>query len=136
MQALRWLYLSPYLCPAGVPTIGFGSTRYLDGRAVLLTDPPITRALAERMLAQSIQRTYLPAVRKLCPQIDSPQRLAAIIDFCYNLGGPKLSGSTLRRRINAGRWEDVPAELRRWNRGGGRVLRGLVLRRGAEAELI
>jgi lysozyme len=130
------LYLHPYLCPAGVPTVGLGSTRYLDGRAVLLTDPPITRALAERMLAQSIQRTYLPAVRKLCPQIDSPQRLAAIIDFCYNLGGPKLAGSTLRRRINAGRWEDVPAELRRWNRGGGRVLRGLVLRRDSEVELI
>jgi lysozyme len=37
------LYLRPYLCPAGVPTIGVGSTRYLDGRAVSLADPPITR---------------------------------------------------------------------------------------------
>lgn len=130
------LFLSPYLCPAGIPSIGFGATFYLNGTPVRLTDPPITRELAERMLLQSIRRTYLPAVLRLCPGIDSPQRLAAIIDFCYNLGAGQLSGSTLRKRINAGRWADVPAEIRRWNRGGGRVLRGLVLRREADATLI
>ena len=130
------LYLTPYLCPAGVPTIGYGSTHYPDGRAVRLTDPAITRDLAERMLLQSIQRTYLPAVLRLCPGIDSPRRLAAIIDWCYNLGAGQLAASTLRRRINAGRWIDVPVELRRWNRGGGRILRGLVLRREAEVALI
>jgi hypothetical protein len=42
----------------------------------------------------------------------------------------------LRKRVNASRWADVPAEIRKWNRGGGRVLRGLVLRREAEATLI
>lgn len=130
------MFLHPYLCPAGVPTIGYGSTHYLDGRPVQLTDPPITRALAERMLLQSIQLTYLPAVLRLCPGIDSPERLAAIIDWCYNLGAGQLAASTLRRRINAGRWPEVPAEVRRWNRGGGRVLPGLVLRRDAEVALI
>lgn len=130
------LYLRPYLCPAGVPTIGYGSTHYLDGTPVRLTDPPISRALAERMLVQSILTVYLPAVLRLCPGIDSPQRLAAIIDWCYNLGASNLASSTLRRRINAGRWPEVPAEVRRWNRGGGRVLRGLVLRREAEVILI
>jgi lysozyme len=130
------LFLSPYLCPAGVPTIGYGSTHYLDGTPVRLTDPPISRALAEQMLVQSIRRTYLPAVLRLCPGIDSPQRLAAIIDWCYNLGAGQLSASTLRKRINSGRWIDVPIEIRRWNRGGGRVLRGLVLRREAEAVMI
>lgn len=130
------LYLAPYLCPAGVPTIGYGSTRYLDGTPVRLTDPAITRELAEQMLVQAVQRTYLPAVLRLCPGIDSPSRLAAIIDWVYNLGAGNLRASTLRRRINAGRWDDVPAELRKWNRGGGRVLRGLVLRREAEAGLI
>jgi lysozyme len=130
------LFLSPYLCPAGVPTIGYGSTCYLDGAPVRMTDPAISRALAEQMLVQSIRRTYLPAVLRLCPGIDSPQRLAAIIDWCYNLGAGQLSASTLRKRINAGRWADVPAEVRRWNRGGGRVLRGLVLRREGEVALI
>lgn len=130
------LFLSPYLCPAGVPTIGYGATCYLDGTPVRLADPPISHDIAERMLLQSILATYLPAVLRLCPGIDSPERLAAIIDWCFNLGAGQLTASTLRRRINAGRWAEVPAEIRRWNRGGGRILRGLVLRRAAEIALI
>ena len=50
--------------------------------------------------------------------------------------GTNLKNSTLRRRVNEGRWDEVPAEFRKWNRGGGRVLRGLVLRREAEVALI
>lgn len=130
------LYLRPYLCPAGVPTIGYGATRYLDGRAVRLTDPPITRQVAEVMLRDSVRAIYLPAVRRLCPGIDTPERLAALIDFCFNLGAGQLRASTLRRRVNAARWGDVPTELRKWVRGGGRVLRGLVLRREAEIALV
>lgn len=129
-------FAHPYLCPAGVPTIGYGSTRYLDGRAVRLLDSPITRDMAERLLVQSILRVYLPAVRRLCPGIDSPERLAAIIDWTYNLGAGQLAASTLRRRINAGRWAQVPYEVRRWNKCNGRVSRGLVLRRDADAALI
>jgi lysozyme len=136
IRRFEGLYLGPYLCPAGVPTIGYGSTRYLDGHAVQLTDPPITRAMAELLLLRTVMRTYLPNVLKLCPGVDSPERLAALIDFCYNLGGPALRSSTLRKRVNAGRWDDVPVELRKWIRGGGRVLRGLVRRREAEIELI
>jgi lysozyme len=129
------LYLTPYLCPAGVPTIGYGATHYLDGRAVQLTDPPITRAMAEVMLRESVRSTYLPAVRKLCPAIDNPDRLAALIDFVFNLGAGQLRASTLRKRVNAGQWGAVPAELRKWVRGGGRVLAGLVRRREAEVGL-
>ena len=128
--------LSPYLCPAGVATIGYGSTRYEDGSSVSLTDAPITRARAEQMMLRSVLTEYLPAVRKLCPDIDSPDRLAAIIDFTYNLGASRLRASTLRRRINAGEWEAVPAELNKWVYAGGRPLNGLRLRRQAEAALI
>lgn len=130
------LYLSPYLCPAGIPTIGYGSTHYLDGTAVSLTDPPITKEVALTMLRDSVRRRYLPAVLKLCPNIDTPERLAAIIDWTYNLGSGRLRTSTLRKRINAGKWDSVPAELRKWTIGGGRVLKGLVARREAEIELI
>lgn len=129
-------YLRPYLCPAGVPTIGYGATYYLDGTRVTLNDPPITRTTAEVMLLDMVRRVYLPAVLKLCPGIDTPERLAALIDFAFNLGAGNLRASTLRKRVNAGRWSDVPAEFRKWVRGGGRVLRGLVLRREAEADLI
>jgi len=129
-------FAAPYLCPSGIPSLGYGTTRYLDGRAVRLTDPPITRAQAERLLLKWIEREYLPAVLRLCPGIDSPERLAAIIDWTYNLGASNLRASTMRKRINARRWGDVPGEIRRWDRGGGKRLRGLTLRRGAEAGLI
>lgn len=129
-------YAEPYLCPAGVPTIGYGATHYADGRAVLLTDPPISREAAERLLLLSLRRVYLPAVLALCPGVTEPRRLAALVDFTFNLGPGRLRGSTLRRRVNAQEWGDVPAELRKWVYGGGKRLRGLVLRRDAEADLI
>lgn len=128
--------LTPYLCPAGVPTIGYGSTRYLDGTAVQLIDPPISKLIAEGLLLGSVQRTYLPTVMRLCPGIDSPDRLAAIIDWTYNLGSSNLRVSTLRKRINAGRWDEVPTELRKWVHGGGRRLLGLAKRRDAEVALV
>lgn len=88
------------------------------------------------MLLHSVRAIYLPAVIRLCPGINSPERLAAIIDFTFNLGAGNLRASTLRRRINAGRWNDVPKELRKWVKGGGRVLAGLVKRREAESDLV
>ena len=130
------LYLQPYLCPAGVPTIGYGATFYEDGTRVQLTDSPITRERANALLLWMVRARFLPAVVRLCPGIDNPDRLAALIDFTFNLGAGSLKASTLRRRVNAGRWDDVPAELRKWIRGGGRVLRGLVIRREAEVALI
>ena len=136
LERFEGLRLRPYLCPAGVPTIGLGSTRYLDGRRVQLTDPPITREHAFLLARQQLLRDYLPQVLALCGAIDAPGRLAAITDFSYNLGGGALKASTLRRRIMAGRWDLVPAELRKWVRGGGRVLPGLVARREAEAGMV
>lgn len=132
------LVLKPYLCSAGVPTIGYGATYYPDGRRVTLKDPPITRDQAERMLILQIERDFLPAVARLCPVLlrESPERLAAIIDFTFNLGSGNLRASTLRRKINAELWHEVPTQLLRWNKAGGRVLRGLTIRRQAEADLI
>lgn len=130
------LYLRAYLCPAGVPTIGVGSTRYLDGRRVRLTDPPITREHAMVLLRHRLLTEFMPGVRQLCGAVDSPGRLAALTDFAYNLGLGALRASTLRRRVAAGRWDLVPAELRKWVLAGGRPMRGLVRRRDAEAALI
>jgi len=130
------LYLRPYLCPAGVPTIGYGATYYEDGAPVALTDPPITRERAEALLLRSLRTRYLPALRVLCPRVDDPERLAALLDFTFNLGAGNLRSSTLRRRVNDGLWGEVPEQLMRWNKAGGRVLRGLTLRRQAECELV
>ncbi len=130
------LHLRPYLCPAGVPTIGYGATYYEDGTRVTLSDPPISRQRAEELLVWHIENVYLPAVLKLCPDVGAPERLAALIDFAFNLGVGNLRASTLRKRANAKRWGDVRAELMRWTKAGGKELRGLVKRREAECALI
>ena len=129
------LYLSPYLCPAGVPTIGYGATYYEDGSRVTLFDAPITRERAMELLQWMVRTVYLPTVMRLCPGIDNPSRLAALIDFTFNLGGNALKNSSLRRKVNAGMWIAVPTELRKWVMAAGRRLRGLVIRREAEAAL-
>lgn len=129
-------YPRPYLCPAGVPTIGYGATFYEDGTRVTLKEPAIDRARAEALLLWHVRQRFLPAVLRLCPGVDNPDRLAALIDFAFNLGAGNLRSSTLRRKVNAGLWGEVPAQLMRWNKAGGRVLRGLTIRRQAEAALI
>ncbi len=130
------LYLRPYLCPAGVPTIGYGATFYEDGTRVTLKDPAITRERAEALLLWHLLNVYLPAVATLCPEVDDAERLAALIDFTFNLGAGNLRASTLRRKVNAGQWDEVPDQLMRWNKAGGQVLRGLTLRREAEAAMV
>lgn len=127
----------PYLCPAGVATIGYGTTRYLDGKPVQLTDSPITETAARVMLVEDLRRNFLPGVIRLCPGLVTfPQRLNAILDFSYNTGLGRLQTSTLRREINAQNWTGAIEQIRKWTRGGGRVLPGLVARREAEASLL
>jgi len=67
---------------------------------------------------------------------DSIGRLAAIVDFTFNLGAGRLQTSTLRPRVNQRDWAAVARELQRWVYGGGKVLPGLVVRRQAEAALV
>ena len=131
------LELKPYLCPAGIPTIGYGPTRYADGKAVTLRDQSITASQADELLMLTLRRDYLPGVLRLSPSLaDKPQALGAIVDFAYNLGVSKYGGSTLRKRIVAGDMAGGRGELSKWVRGGGKVLPGLVARRAAESALL
>jgi len=127
----------PYLCPAGVATIGFGSCWYSDGRRVQMGDSPISVELAESLLRHELRERYAPAVIRLCPAlIVSPHRFNAILSWTYNLGAGRLQTSTLRRQVNQQDWPGSREQLMRWVRGGGRVLPGLVKRRAAEAALL
>lgn len=130
------LALRPYICPAGVPTIGYGATYYESGRRVTMKDAPISRARAEQLLEWMLRAEFLPAARRLCPRVTDPRLLAVLLSFTFNLGAGRLATSTLRRRINAGLLDDVPHELRKWVKGRGRTLRGLVRRREAEIVLL
>ena len=133
----------PYLCPAGIPTIGYGSTYYADGRKVAMTDQPIDEPTARALLLHELLSTYAPGVDRQCPgllalamQTNDWGKLNAIVDFCYNLGVGRLQTSTLRRKINAQDWEGAKEQLMLWTRGGGKVLPGLVKRRQAECLLM
>jgi len=127
----------PYLCPAGIPTIGYGSTYYADGRKVALTDPPMSEPDATVLLLQELHHTYLPAVLRHCPVLLTDEKKCnAIVDFAYNLGTGRLQTSTLKRKINAGNWVEAKEQLLLWTKGGGRVLPGLVKRRTAECRLL
>jgi lysozyme len=127
----------PYLCPAGVPTIGYGSTYYADGRKVALTDPSMSEPDAAALLLQELHHTYLPGVLRQCPVLLTDERKCnAIVDFAYNLGTGRLQTSTLKRKINAQDWDGAKEQLMLWTKGGGRVLPGLVKRRVAEVALL
>lgn len=127
-------YSKPYLCPAAVWTIGYGSTRYPDGVKVSPSDAPVTKEQAEYLLQHELAECK-KSVQRLCPDVDE-NTSAALIDFVYNLGAGRLQSSTLRKRINAGDIEGAKVELMKWTRGGGKVLPGLVKRRSAEVALL
>lgn len=116
----------PYVCPAGYWTIGYGHLCQPD-------HPPITEAEAEAYLLQDL-RTAHAATLRYCPVLatEPKGRLAAIVDFTFNLGAGRLQASTLRRRINQQAWNQAASELRRWVYGGGKRLSGLARRREAE----
>ncbi len=120
----------PYICPAGFWTIGYG--HLCDPK-----HPPISEAEAEVYLARDLQ-TALAATLRYCPVLatETERRIAAIVDFTFNLGAGRLQTSTLRRRINQRDWVAAELELRRWVYGGGWALPGLVARRDAEAALL
>ena len=127
----------PYLCPAGIPTIGYGSTYYADGRKVTLQDAPMDEPVARALLLAELHHTYAPGVLRLCPVLATDERrLNAIVDFTYNLGVGRLQTSTLRRKINAQDWGGAKEQLMLWTRGGGKVLPGLLKRRQAECLLM
>jgi len=120
----------PYICPAGFWTIGYGHLCKPD-------HPPITEEEAEAYLARDLQTAFAATLR-YCPVLatEPEERLAAIVDFTFNLGAGRLQTSTLRRRINQRDWDSAASELHRWVYGGGKVLPGLTARRAAEAALL
>lgn len=124
----------PYLCPAGIPTIGYGTT----GKDITLAHPPVTEAWAAERMQHDLEY-FINEVKKASPVLALPWhelRLCAITSFCYNLGMTRYRASTLRRKVNAGDWDEARTELMKWIWAGGRKLPGLVARRSEEAALL
>ena len=129
--------LEAYKDAAGVPTIGYGTTRYLDA-PVRMSDK-ISQAMAEDLLANDVEHLFGPGVLSLLPMAAKwkPNQVAAMVSFAYNLGLGSLETSTLRSRLLAGQdaCTVVREELPKWVHAGEAVLPGLERRRKAEIEL-
>jgi lysozyme len=120
-------HLKAYYCPAGVLTIGWGTTGGITPTTVW------TQGQADERLMQDAKR-FMAGAKLLLPNATGGV-LVACSDFAYNLGLGRLKTSTLRKKILLNDLTSAKAELLRWDKAGGRVLKGLTLRRKAESSL-
>lgn len=126
------LELSPYLCPAKIPTIGYGNTYYPNGTRVTLLDPSITKEYALEIFKEIADR-FARRVSRLVKKNINQNQFNALVSFAYNVGVAAFQKSTLLRLINedAPR-KDIEGQFMRWTRAGGVVVRGLENRRRDE----
>lgn len=125
----------PYLCSAKVPTIGYGSTYYLNGRRVTLLDKPITELEAFEMF-KAIADKFADKVSKLVTSPVDQNQFNALVSLAYNIGPANFQKSTLLKKVNFNHNDpSIRAEFLKWNKASGQVLKGLTIRRTAEADL-
>lgn len=122
------LRLEAYRDAVGIWTIGYGHTRDVHAGA------RISEARADELLTEDAQSAIAGVRRKIRVPLNQNQ-FDALVSWTFNLGEENLQESTLRRRLNKRFYREVPSEMKRWNKAGGRVLEGLVRRRAAEADL-
>ena len=125
----------PYLDSVGVPTIGYGTTHYPNGKKVSLSDPGIDKAKAVEYLLYETTQEIEPNLNRMVKVTINQNQFDALADFCYNLGWPALEKSTLLKKLNAGDFVGAKAEFAKWDKAGGKPLLGLTKRRAKEAAL-
>ena len=128
------LRLNPYLSPAGVPTIGYGSTHYANGIAVTLHDSSITKDQAISLMLDTLIN-YVSAVNRFVHVPLNQNQFDALVDFSYNAGIGALQTSTLLKLLNAHDYNGASNEFGKWVHADGKVLNGLVVRRELERKL-
>ncbi len=137
------LRLTPYLCDAGVPTIGWGNTFYPNGAKVTLRDKAITRERADQIF-DFVLALFENDVESLLKVDVKQHQFDALVSFAYNVGTdidvdniPEgLGDSTLLHLVNKNPNDDrIVAEFLKWNKSRGKILRGLTRRRSIEAYL-
>lgn len=121
--------LKAYQDIVGVWTICFGSTKGVT--------PGMVKTMPECLSLLDMEAgAFMLRVLKDCPALAAdPAKLAACTSFAYNLGLGAFRASTLRRKCLRGEWAEAAREFAKWNKAGGRPVRGLTLRRAAEARL-
>ena len=120
--------LKAYLCPAGVLTIGYGHTKSVK------PNQTITQQQADELLVTDLTE-FERGVKSLVIVPINDNQLGALVSFAYNVGIGALQKSTLLKKLNAKDYQGASNEFLRWNKAGGKELKGLTLRRQAEREL-
>ncbi len=135
IKSFEGLYLKPYICPAGVPTIGYGATFYEDGKKVTMKDPAITKERAEQLLSNTLKSFEIGVAAALKKTV-TDNEFSALVSFAFNVGLGNLRASTLLKLLNnSAPKADIAAQFLRWNKAGGKELAGLTRRRTAEKTL-
>ena len=126
--------LSAYQCPAGIWTIGIGSTHYGDGTPVTKNRTLPTEKAAIALLAATIGQ-FEKAVNAMGVEL-TQNEFDALVCLCYNIGAGNFLKSTLVKMLKAGDDKaEIAKQFLRWDKAGGKPLAGLTRRRNAEAEL-
>jgi len=135
IKSFEGFYAKPYICPASVPTIGYGTTRYPNGNKVTLKDTSITEEKGVEYLMDDL-KIFEKYVDAYCRDDINQNQFDALVSFCYNLGPNNLKSSTLLKKVNLNPSDpSISNEFLKWNKGGGKVLKGLTKRRQAESNL-
>ena len=126
--------LTSYKCPAGVWTIGIGSTRYADGSAVKQGQTLLNKQTALDLLANTIA-PFEHAVNAVGVALNQNQ-FDALVSLCYNIGAGNFASSTLVKLLKSGADKtEIADQFLRWDKANGKPLVGLTYRRMIERTL-
>ena len=128
IKKFEGLELEAYKCAAGVWTIGYGHTKDVQEGDVW------SESHADHMLEVELEE-FEGYINNNVTVALSQNQFDALVSWVYNLGPANLKASTMLKVLNSGDYEGVPAQIKRWNKAGGKVLKGLIRRREAEALL-
>ena len=128
IRQFEGLRLAAYKCSAGIPTVGYGTTKGVKMGMTITADE------ANRLLREDAQR-FADHIAELVKVPLNQNQADSLISFVYNVGPYAFAKSTMLKLINQGLIEDAANQFLRWNRAGGQVLAGLTRRRIAEREL-
>lgn len=120
--------LKAYRCAANVLTIGYGTIKNVT------EGMEITQEEAETLLQEEMHE-YEGYINDMVKVPLEQHQFDAMVSWVFNLGSGNLSSSTLLKKLNNSEYDEVPAQIRRWNKAGGKVLDGLIRRREAEAKM-
>jgi GH24 family phage-related lysozyme (muramidase) len=126
------LYLEAYKCPGGAWTIGWGHTGIRHNDGTVYAGRKITEGVAEELLHRDMA-AFAERVESLVKVPLNNDQFDALVSFDFNTGA--LHKSTLLKLLNKGDYSGAAEEFPKWNKAGGKVLRGLTRRRNSEKNL-